>query len=402
MDDAETARERIRDLVRYMRLSDWSTEPLAPYRQAFLAESDVLAEQLYHFLSGIPQTRLILQFISDKERLTSQWSAWFDNMFTDPLDESFLIHLWRAGMTRVDLNVDHRFVHLSYGLVRQICHGMTAMRVALEDRQPVIEALDAILDLYMLIETDSFVTSGAEWDRELIRGISHQVRNPVSVIGGNVNLLRRRLGESLDASPCLEAIFSEAGRLERMVREIEAYVSTASRPPSGGSCRLSAVVPPTLDKLQIRSDQPCVPVCLDIGEEADEVICDCTQMTQLLTRILENALEFADKDRPVVRLSATVSAPWTTFCRIAIYNNGTSIRMEDVSEAFTPFYSTKSFGTGFGLPIARMITEQCRGHIALSVPEEGGTLCTIHLPLAAAGHGARGGKGLFSCQDTRK
>ena len=71
-------------------------------------------------------------------------------------------------------------------------------------------------------------------------------------------------------------------------------------------------------------------------------------------------------------------------CHVRIADAGPGIPQEILEKVFTPFFTTKSRGTGLGLSTAKRLIEAHRGTIRIDCPPAGGTTVTIELPLAQA------------------
>jgi signal transduction histidine kinase len=69
---------------------------------------------------------------------------------------------------------------------------------------------------------------------------------------------------------------------------------------------------------------------------------------------------------------------------ILIEDNGPGIPADILPKVFEPLFSTKSFGTGLGLPTVKRIMEQHGGSIAIASTVQSGTRVTLRLPLASA------------------
>jgi signal transduction histidine kinase len=76
--------------------------------------------------------------------------------------------------------------------------------------------------------------------------------------------------------------------------------------------------------------------------------------------------------------------PAETSCQIAFIDGGPGIPLEIREKIFTPFFTTKSRGSGLGLPTAKRLIEAHNGQIAIDCPPTGGTTVVIRLPLGAA------------------
>jgi signal transduction histidine kinase len=67
-------------------------------------------------------------------------------------------------------------------------------------------------------------------------------------------------------------------------------------------------------------------------------------------------------------------------CLIAFQDDGPGIAPEIRDKIFTPFFTTKSRGSGLGLPTAKRLIEAHAGNIRIECPEGGGTTVSIQLP----------------------
>jgi signal transduction histidine kinase len=89
----------------------------------------------------------------------------------------------------------------------------------------------------------------------------------------------------------------------------------------------------------------------------------------------------AMQGRGTIRVSVTSMADT---CQIAFADEGPGIPSEVLEKIFMPFFTTKSRGTGLGLPTAKRLVEAHRGTITIACPAAGGTIVTVQLPGAAA------------------
>ena len=122
-------------------------------------------------------------------------------------------------MIHVEGNIDQRYVHLGYSFVRQFCSHIAKAKVPPADRESVMYAIDKAIDLCLLIETQAYIAGTSQCDMEVVKGISHQVRNPLTVIGGNIIRLQRQLEPGSAVHRVYESILDENKRLERMVTD---------------------------------------------------------------------------------------------------------------------------------------------------------------------------------------
>ncbi len=74
-------------------------------------------------------------------------------------------------------------------------------------------------------------------------------------------------------------------------------------------------------------------------------------------------------------------------CQISFSDNGPGIPVEVREKIFMPFFTTKTRGSGLGLPTAKRLIEAHRGRISIACPPGGGTTVTIQLPAQSAATG---------------
>jgi signal transduction histidine kinase len=98
-----------------------------------------------------------------------------------------------------------------------------------------------------------------------------------------------------------------------------------------------------------------------------------------LRRALINLVTNARQARAAqVTLSA---APEDGYARLDVVDDGSGIPAEMQARLFDPSFTTKTSGTGLGLPIVKRIIDDCGGAIEITSPPAGGTQITIRLPM---------------------
>jgi len=104
---------------------------------------------------------------------------------------------------------------------------------------------------------------------------------------------------------------------------------------------------------------------------------DRSQIQQLLVNLLKNAVE-ASPDGESVILRVREAPDGGSY--IQVLDRGRGMDEDSMRQALLPFYSTKSGGTGLGLPLCREIIEAHGGKIAVEARSGGGTVVTCWLP----------------------
>ncbi|WP_084605141.1 ATP-binding protein [Desulfonatronum thioautotrophicum] len=345
---------------------------------SFLPEKDGFARRVFDHFHTIPATKVVLDHGPSPERMIRIWSHWYEAFFRNRNEEAFLTAQWRSGLNHVAAGIDHRYISLAYAMARKFIHEVAFDKLEPEQCSPAIDLMDRFLDLCLLVETDAFITSLTKCDLEIIRGIAHQVRNPLMVIGGNVLRLRKQVPESDPRQEIYQTMLLEANRLERMVRNVTTYNEVFQREPRTAPCDLEKAVHAALLELKPPEN---VLVDIRIDSAHPTVLMDPEDLRIILFHLIQNSLEnVADASQPRIQIVSGTSENKRSYLEIRIFNNGPSPDPESLESLFTPFYSTKALGTGFGLPIARLAVRKNHGHLTIqSHPEEGAT-CLITLP----------------------
>ncbi|MEZ4298406.1 MAG: ATP-binding protein [Polyangiaceae bacterium] len=223
-----------------------------------------------------------------------------------------------------------------------------------------------------LVQAERLATIG-----KMAAHITHEIRNPLSSIGLNVELLEEEIAgqEGAESTALVTAIKAEVDRLSRIA---EQYLSVARRPrPHFARERLDdlvrellAFVQPELARAKVRAD-------IDTDDAASEVELDESQLRQALLNLVRNAREAMPEGGT---LSVSVRSIEPAAAEIVIEDEGVGIPEEVIANVFDPFFTTKARGTGLGLAVTREIIEAHGGHITCERRTPRGTRFRIWLP----------------------
>jgi signal transduction histidine kinase len=275
--------------------------------------------------------------------------------------------------------VDQRYINLGYILARRFCSDLVKLHVPEAERYAVFEIVAKKIDLCLLIATDAFFAATTQCDSEVMNGIAHQVRNPITIIGGFIGTLRRKAGPGSPLSEIYQAMFDEARRLEHMVTDVGKFIDIFRKTPALDPVGLEGLVRLAWQDLK-QSAGARLELALDPAHPA--VLGDREQLRVMFRYLLENALEALDPADPAVAVSSSVREGSPAFLTVDIFNTGTPPPPEILDKLFTPFYSSKPLGTGFGLPIARMVARKFQGSVTIEPVPGKGTRTLVKIPVA--------------------
>jgi nitrogen fixation/metabolism regulation signal transduction histidine kinase len=234
----------------------------------------------------------------------------------------------------------------------------------------------AIADLVQLRRRLA-VTERIAARREIARRVAHEIKNPLAPIRAAVETLRRLRARG-DAA--FDEYFDEATRtvLDEVLR-ISNIVSEFTR-----FARLPPPQPQPMDLAEVARSVVGLhaaggtPVVLE-GEQRVELVADRDQMVQVLTNLVQNALD-AVRGAPGGRVTVELARA-DGRARLSVRDNGPGFAPEVRKRLFEPYLTTKAEGTGLGLAIVQRIVVEHGGDITAEHPPEGGADLVVDLPV---------------------
>jgi signal transduction histidine kinase len=109
---------------------------------------------------------------------------------------------------------------------------------------------------------------------------------------------------------------------------------------------------------------------------APPILADAELLKVIFLNLLVNGAHAMD-GRGVITVTVEIV---DGVCRIAFRDGGPGIPADIREKIFTPFFTTKTKGTGLGLATVKRLIEAHAGGIEIECPPEGGTVVTVHLP----------------------
>jgi polar amino acid transport system substrate-binding protein len=220
---------------------------------------------------------------------------------------------------------------------------------------------------------------------ELAAGVAHEIRNPITA----AKSLVQQMGEDPTARENVEYAGVALAELERVERSISHLLRFAREEDIAlGELRIGEVVDASLATLADR--------CAGLGVTVEKDVAavrplrgDPEKLRRVLINLIGNALDaFADAKTQDPRLTIQAGENLAgTEAWLRVRDNGPGMDAERLGKIWSPFYTSKTSGTGLGLALSRKVIEAHGGSIeAGSAPGEG-TEFLITLPRAANGGG---------------
>ncbi len=234
---------------------------------------------------------------------------------------------------------------------------------------------------------------------EMAAGLAHEIRNPLGAIKGAVQVVEPKISETdPHTGEFLLVIVEEVERLNRVVTQFLNY----SRPFKGEmepvdmgrvvQATLRVLDPERLERVRVQIGGDSTPLPAIRG--------DAEALRQVVHNLVLNALDATEAqsvaDEPCcVWIDSHIRSRGLPGCDalvVTVHDDGPGLTSHTMTNLFVPFHTTKSGGTGLGLPISQRIVENHRGSIEVANRPEGGAIFSIVLPIipstAASSSGA--------------
>lgn len=269
---------------------------------------------------------------------------------------------------------------LRLGSEQEVVMDFTAMPLLDPGEQPLMLVELHPVDRLLQISREENQQAQQQATRKILRGLAHEIKNPLGGLRGAAQLLERQL-DSAELKEYTRVIIDEADRLQKLVNRILGPNSSPNLQMTNVHHVLehvrSLVKAGSDDRLTIRRDyDPSIP---ELGADPDQLI-------QAVLNIVRNAAEAIQGEGEIV-LRTRVNRKYTInkqrhdlVARIDIIDNGPGIPADMLDKIFFPMVTGRAEGTGLGLSIAQTLIQQHEGSIEVQ-SQAGGTVFSIYLPL---------------------
>ena len=217
----------------------------------------------------------------------------------------------------------------------------------------------------------------------LLAGFAHEVRNPLSTIGLNLQLVLEdfREAESTRDKRTQKRLSTVEAEVRRLQTILEEFLSYARAPePKLTSIDLNQKLQSLVDFLQLEAKEAGVSLRFYPGAALGPVACDWDHVQAAVGNLIRNAREATPAGGEVL-VSTKRDGDHVS---IRVTDTGEGIPREQASRVLEPYFSTKKGGTGLGLPTARRVAEEHGGGLMLQSEPGKGTQFTLRLPTRGA------------------
>ena len=228
----------------------------------------------------------------------------------------------------------------------------------------------------------------------LAGGLAHEIKNPLSAMSVNLQMMREDLETS--EQPRDRRLLRRVDVLEREVRRLESILENFLQYARGTKLRrtlqpINSLLRDIMEFWAHGARDSGIEVELVLASELPDVELDVAAFKQTMLNLLINAQQAiaqrpdgeGRRDQIVVATRAVKGA-----VEIQVIDSGPGIDQKDLRQIFEPYFSSKSQGSGLGLPTARRIVEELGGTLTVQSEVGRGTSFRILFPMAGSSLGS--------------
>lgn len=246
-----------------------------------------------------------------------------------------------------------------------------------------------ILDRHIRISREEQLISQQTVTRDLVRGLAHEIKNPLGGLRGAAQLLEAELiTEELKEYTTI--IIEEADRLQKLVdRMLGPNKLPRTRPLN---------IHDVLERVRslVLAEKNTVPIWRDYDPSIPDVIGDNDQLIQALLNIVKNAMKALEgQSEPKITLKTRIARQMTLgtkrhklVAKIQVIDNGPGISEEMREKIFFPLVTATEGGVGVGLSISQSLISKHGGLIECQ-SRQGETVFTVWIPLESSNESVR-------------
>ncbi|HLG31050.1 MAG TPA: ATP-binding protein [Candidatus Brocadiales bacterium] len=222
----------------------------------------------------------------------------------------------------------------------------------------------------------------------LVRGLAHEIRNPLSTMSVNLQLLKEEIRDDATEKgrrilKKIEVLQKESSRLEEILNDFLRF--TKEQELELEEHDINTVMDEVLDFITPEAQLQSI----KIHKLYDPALPKCRVDDKLIKQAILNIFINAQEAMPeggnlTIKTFPNKTCPPSVgrkAVQIDIADTGVGIPSDKINKIFQPYFSTKKTGTGLGLPTAKRIIERHKGTLTVHSKEGKGTKFSILLPV---------------------
>ncbi|WP_238593726.1 nitrogen regulation protein NR(II) [Endozoicomonas atrinae] len=293
--------------------------------------------------------------------------------FRADLDRSLAQHQ-QFTRRETDFPINGEMINVDYSISPIVC-GDARLLLEINPR-----------DRVQKITREESLIAKQETSRILVRGLAHEVKNPLGGIRGAAQLLARELDDK-GLKEFTEIIIQEADRLRDLVDQMLGPL----QPPKMEALNIHEVLERVMQLINAETGGE-LRLKRDYDPSIPDIPGDFERLIQAILNLVRNAMQAIDQAMPrsegLITLRTRIARQFTIgtqrrrlVCHLSIIDNGSGIPPELIENIFYPMISGRADGTGLGLPMAQSIISLHQGLVECE-SKPGETVFNVYLPLS--------------------
>lgn len=240
-------------------------------------------------------------------------------------------------------------------------------------RQVELKTEELLESQERLLRSERFAAVG-----EAAAYVSHEIKNPLMIIGGLANQVERRIPDDPACQEKLRIIQKEVKRLESFLGDLRDFLRPAQ--PSKKEINVNEVIRDVEALMGDAIGEKGVVLEEHLDPNLPLVVVDHNQIKQVLVNLVKNAVEATEGDGKILLSSGAKDGQvW-----FAVQDTGKGMSEDVLEKIFHPFFTTKDKGTGLGLAVINKIITDHHGTITVDSMAGAGSTFTVRLPQKGA------------------
>ncbi len=208
----------------------------------------------------------------------------------------------------------------------------------------------------------------------LISGVAHEIRNPLGIIRGTVQLMERDFKGDERLTEYVRIVKEQSDRESKVIQELLDYARPSKQILMNMDINVLIRSVLSFTNKYIQENHVCLKT--EYGEKMPYVNMDCDKIKQVFVNIIINACEAMENGGTLTIITREEEG----FIVSTFEDTGIGMDEIQIKNIFNPYYTTKSNGTGLGLSISNGIIGLHGGNIEVSSKSNGGSKFIVKLP----------------------
>ncbi len=304
---------------------------------------------------------------------------------------SSVLYFMSCGCDFGSLHWADFFVRIAFLFLLAVPLGMLSQK--LKSDKDKIENLNRELEGYIdelrsiqekLIQGEKLSALG-----RLTADVAHEIRNPLTSIGGFARRLNKKLIAGTREKEYAEIVMSEVDRLERILRDVLMFSREARFEMENR--QINDTVGELIDTIRGLCDDQSIAISSDLAEPLPDILIDRDHVRQAVNNLISNAIDVMPEGGILSIKTYREILYYAEYVVVEVKDTGPGLSKDASEMMFEPFYTTKEIGvgTGLGLSICKKIMDEHNGLIFVDSEPGDGTTFKMYFPYQSPENGSK-------------